>query len=158
MLQSVGVACLERSIIGTCGFQVNHLLIGAYSLVEAACIELAVAYTVQCIGIGRLRGVCLTDKILERSFCLRVHALLEVGITLQVHCLNAVGRLFPAFLLFGLRQVLLGLLVVTRAIGALGKQVTCLSVLCIVGFGLAQDLLQELLCLLDISLPERICS
>ena len=59
MLQSVGVSCLERSIVGTCSGQVDHLLIGLYGLIEVACIEPAVAYAVECIGVGGLRGLGL---------------------------------------------------------------------------------------------------
>lgn len=75
---------MEHSIIRSRGSDVDDLLIGLYGFVKPACVELAVAYAVQRIGVGRLRGVALTDKILEHSLSLHVHPLLEVRIALQV--------------------------------------------------------------------------
>ena len=93
---------------------------------------------------------------MQGSGSLHVHPLLEVSVALQIDSVNAVRRLLPAGFLLGLGEVLLRLPVLACAVRALRQQVAGFRVLGVVRLGLTQYLLQELLRLLDVTLPEGI--
>ena len=84
MLQAIGVTRLEYGIVRPRCTQVDHLLVGVYSLVELTSVELAVAYAVQRIGIRGLVLIDTTYIVLQRSSSLYVHPLLEIRIAFQV--------------------------------------------------------------------------
>ena len=116
MLESQGVAFLEQRIVRTRSLQLSYLRIVGNGLRELTGIEIAVAYTVQRIGIRRLSCQGGIDIDGERLTCLVVFVLREMGITLQIPRNAVVVRALGIRTTEETGQILLASLVVTQTV------------------------------------------
>ena len=116
MLQTKRVTSLEEGIIRTCCLEVSHLRIVGDGLRELAGIEIAVAYSVERIGVGRFgsQGSIQIDG--EGLSCLVVFVLREIGVTLQIPGDGVVLRALSVIPREEGIQILGALLVATQAI------------------------------------------
>ena len=138
VLQSQCVTALEEGIVSSRRLHVAHLRVVGYSLRETAAVEIAVADTVERIGIGRVgsqRGVDIGDK---RLACRVVFTLRESTVALQVTGDGVVVRQLGIGAREELTQVTVASLVGLQTIGCLGAD--------IIGFG---GIFVRLRCMID---------
>ena len=96
MLQAEGIAFLEQRIVRSGSLQVRYLRVIRDSLRELAGVEIAVAYAVECVRVGRLGCQCRIDIHGESVLRLVILLLREEGITLQIPRNGVVRRSFGA--------------------------------------------------------------